>query len=131
VKASVITSVVNSGLGSFMMVLWRRKKILPFHKNQAVNLQQIPVMCKLVTVFFFILCFSSSSYSQSTPLLKDTVPFINIKTVPANYQAQRLSFFCKKEMQIQKTTGLNLFFRLGNKEYVDYLERKPNAVKRD
>jgi hypothetical protein len=76
--------------------------------------------------------FSLSAYSQSTSLsLKDTLTAINIKTVPANYYTQHLSFFCKKELQIQKTTGLNLFFRLGNKEYVDYLERKPNAVKRD
>ncbi len=89
-------------------------------------------MCKLVAVFFCVLCFSSSSYSQSAPLiLKDTLTPINIKTIPANYITQRLSFFCKKEMQIQKTTGLNLFFRLGNKEYVDYLERKPNAIKRE
>ncbi len=76
--------------------------------------------------------FSLSTYSQSPSLsLKDTLTPINIKTVPANYYTQQLSFFCKKEVQIQKTTGLNLFFRLGNKEYVDYLERKPNAIKRD
>jgi len=76
--------------------------------------------------------FSLLTYSQSTSLsLNDTLNPINIKTVPANYYTQHLSFFCKKELQIQKTTGLNLFFRLGNKEYVDYLERKPNAVKRD
>jgi hypothetical protein len=71
-------------------------------------------------------------YSQRSPLLlKDTIPPINIKNLPANFYVQHLSFFCKKEVQIQKTTGLNFFFRLGNKEYVDYLERKPNAVKRD
>ncbi len=76
--------------------------------------------------------FSLASYSQSAPLiLKDTLLPINIKTVPANYYIQHLSFFCKKEVQIQKSTGVNLFFRLGNKEYVDYLERKPNAVKRE
>jgi hypothetical protein len=76
--------------------------------------------------------FSLSIYSQSTFLsLKDTLTPINIKTVPGNYYTQQLSFFCTKEVQIQKTTGLNLFFRLGNKEYVDYLERKPNAIKRD
>jgi hypothetical protein len=89
-------------------------------------------MCKLVTFFFCIIFFSLSTYSQNTSLpLKDTLTLINIKTVPANYYTPHLSFFCKKELQIQKATGLNLFFRLGNKEYVDYLERKPNAVKRD
>jgi hypothetical protein len=77
------------------------------------------------------MCFSLSLFSQSTALSKDTLPVINLKTVPANYATQHLSFFCKKELQIQKSTGVNLFFRLGNKEYVDYLERKPNAVKRN
>ncbi len=89
-------------------------------------------MCKLVIAFFCVLFFSLTMYSQNAPtLLKDTLLPINIKTVPANYYTQHLSFFCKKEAQFQKTTGLNLFFRLGNKEYVDYLERKPNAIKRD
>ena len=36
---------------------------------------------------------------------------------------------CKKEDQLQKATGLDLFIRLGSKNYVDYLEKKPNAVK--
>ncbi len=88
-------------------------------------------MCKLVAAFFFLLCFHLSMYAQSTPLPKDTLPPVNLKIVPANYYTQHLSFFCKKEVQIQKTTGLNLFLRLGNKEYVDYLERKPNALKKD
>jgi len=112
-------------------LLLRRKKSA-FHQKSSRKLQQILVMCKLVAVFFCVLFFSLSTYSQRAPLiLKDTLTPIKIKNIPANYYTQHLSVFCKKEVQIQKTTGLNLFFRLGNKEYVDYLERKPNAVKRD
>jgi hypothetical protein len=31
-------------------------------------------------------------------------------------------------LQLQKLTNVNVFFRLGSKNYVDYLERKPNAT---
>ena len=47
--------------------------------------------------------------------------------MPRNFYNQSLGFFCKKEVQLQKATGLPLFIRLGSKEYVDYLEKKPNA----
>jgi len=49
--------------------------------------------------------------------------------LPQNFYNQHLGFFCKREIDVQKTTSLPLFIRLGSKEYVDYLERKPNAVK--
>ena len=48
--------------------------------------------------------------------------------LPQNFYNQHKGFFCKKEDQLQKATGLNLFIRLGSKNYVDYIERKPNAV---
>ena len=54
---------------------------------------------------------------------------ISLKILPQNFYSQHLGFFCKKEVQLQKATSLNLFFRLGSKEYVDYLEQKPNAKK--
>jgi hypothetical protein len=52
---------------------------------------------------------------------------ISLKLLPQNFYNQHLSFLCKKEVQIQKLTSLPLFIRLGSKEYVDYLERKPNS----
>ena len=53
-----------------------------------------------------------------------------IRVLPRNFYSQHLGFFCKKEVQLQKLTTLPVYFRLGTKEYVDYLEKKPNA-KRD
>lgn len=47
--------------------------------------------------------------------------------LPQNFYNQHRGFFCKKEDQLQNTTGLPLFIRLGSKSYVDYLEQKPNA----
>jgi hypothetical protein len=53
---------------------------------------------------------------------------VSIMLLPQNFYKQSLGYFCKKEIQLQKTTMLPLFIRLGSKEYVDYLERKPNAI---
>ena len=55
---------------------------------------------------------------------------ISLKVLPQNFYTNCLGYFCKKEIQVQKLTSLSLFIRLGSKEYVDYLERKPNALKR-
>ena len=51
---------------------------------------------------------------------------ISLKILPQNFYNKGLSFFCKKEVQLQKLISLPLFIRLGSREYVDYLEKKPN-----
>jgi hypothetical protein len=53
---------------------------------------------------------------------------IILPILPQNFYSQHLGFFCKQELQVQKAMALPLYFRLGSKDYVDYLERKPNAV---
>jgi hypothetical protein len=57
----------------------------------------------------------------------DSTPKAQYPVLTQNYYTKGLSFFCKKELQVQKLTSLNVYFRLGSKNYVDYLERKPNA----
>jgi len=52
---------------------------------------------------------------------------ISLKVLPPNFYTNHLSFFCKKELQVQKITAMPVYFRLGSKEYVDQLERKPNT----
>lgn len=72
----------------------------------------------------------SALKAQSSLPVKDSAinkPFI---VVPKSYYNYHLGFICKQEWKLQKTTGINLFFRLGSKEYVDFLEQKPNARKR-
>jgi hypothetical protein len=62
----------------------------------------------------------------------DTLPGrISIRILPQNFYSKSLGFFCTKEIQLQKLTALPLFIRLGTKDQVDYLERKPNARKID
>jgi hypothetical protein len=55
----------------------------------------------------------------------------SLHPLPQNFYNQSLGFFCRKENQLQKITSLPLYIRLGSKDYVDYLERKPNSFKRD
>ncbi len=87
-------------------------------------------MLKKLFCSVLFLCFSFAAFTQVLQQAKgDTAYFTGIKIVPANYYAKELGFFCKKELQMQKHTGINIFFRLGSKNYVDYLERKPNVTK--
>lgn len=56
----------------------------------------------------------------------------SLKAIPVispGYYTERLGFFCRKELQLQKITVLPLRIRLGSADYVNWLEQKPNAVK--
>lgn len=55
--------------------------------------------------------------------------FVFYKPVPANLYANCLTFFCRKELEIEKATSIPFRFRLGSLEYTDYLEGKPNAIR--
>jgi hypothetical protein len=51
---------------------------------------------------------------------------VQLRVLPQNFYTKHMGFMCKKELQLQKLMALPLYFRLGTKEYVDRLERKPN-----
>jgi len=85
-------------------------------------------MCKVIFgSVVFLVSFHIAAAQSTLPIRKDTVPFTHIKTVPPQFYTQHLSFFCQKERRLQQVTRLPLYIRLGTKEYVDYLEQKPNA----
>lgn len=81
--------------------------------------------------FFFtaLLLNSFNALSQRNlgPLPDSLKPIPVIRPLPQNFYSKGLGYFCKKEVQVQKLTGLPIFFRLGSKAYVDYLERKPGT----
>lgn len=79
--------------------------------------------------FFAVLLSQSKAMGQmQIRLANDSAKKFSFRVLPANFYAQHLSFFCKKEVQLQKLTSLPVFIRLGSKDYVDYLEKKPNAA---
>lgn len=49
--------------------------------------------------------------------------------LPQQFYMQSLGFMCIQEIKFQQYTSLPLRFRLGSMEYVNYLEKKPNALK--
>ena len=46
-----------------------------------------------------------------------------------SFYSNHLSFFCNKELQLDKVAPVPVRFRIGSLDYVNYLERKPNARK--
>jgi hypothetical protein len=82
-------------------------------------------------LLFLLMIFSTAIHAQrlQSPAKDSMGVSKSLMIVPQNYYTTHLSFFCKKEVQLQKRTTLNVFVRLGSKDYVDYLEQKPNARK--
>ena len=83
-------------------------------------------------ILFLPLFFTASLKAASQQLLTpvgDTLPVaLSLRIVPQNFYKQCLPLSCKGELQLQKLTSLPVYFRLGSKDYVDYLEKKPNAI---
>ena len=44
--------------------------------------------------------------------------------LPQAYSYKDLAFFCKMEVQMEKSTKVPIKFRLGDVQHVDYLEKK-------
>ena len=61
--------------------------------------------------------------------LNDNGSSVNRLPALKSYEAQSMSFFCRKEWQFEKATSIPLHVRLGSLEYTNYLEQKPNALK--
>ncbi len=52
-----------------------------------------------------------------------------IPLIAADNYSQNFGFFCKKELQLEKVTGVPFKFRLGTVQYCDWMEGKPNSIK--
>jgi hypothetical protein len=66
----------------------------------------------------------AASQAVLTPKVDSVKKPLSLRILPQNFYTKTLSWSCKKEIQLQRTTRLPLYIRLGSKEHVDYLERK-------
>jgi len=55
---------------------------------------------------------------------KNDIKTVPIRLLPQDYYTTNLGFFCKKEIQVQKTIKLPVKFRLGSVAYCDAIEGK-------
>ena len=85
---------------------------------------------KEIIILLFLLISSSTSQAQMTlPVAKNQSTIDSLKNIPlrvlaADYYSNKLSFFCRKELQIQKIIKVPFKFRIGSVEEVDKLEGK-------
>jgi hypothetical protein len=89
-------------------------------------------MVRMIAAFLVILLLNSlkaASQLNSRPKIDSLPPRFSLAVLPQNFYNQHLGFFCKKEAVIQKLTSVNVFFRLGTKEYVDRIEGKAAGYK--
>lgn len=89
----------------------------------------MPPIIVCVVLMLFLNPAPTRAQHLSAPKADSTLPWRGIQVLPQNFYNQHLPFFCRQEDLLQKKTGLPVYFRLGSKAYVDYLEKKPNAVK--
>lgn len=51
-----------------------------------------------------------------------------VQVLPHNFYSNNLALFCKTELGMNKRLPFQFLFRLGSKNYVDYLEKKPGSI---
>jgi len=83
-----------------------------------------------------LLIAATAAFSQpGAPVLADRQKKLDslhnqpVRLLPQDYYSNGLSFFCKKELQIEKLTKVPFRVRLGSLDYVNALEGKGGAVK--
>ncbi|MEP7255757.1 MAG: hypothetical protein ABI666_08260 [Ferruginibacter sp.] len=52
---------------------------------------------------------------------------VSFSVINADYYTKNFGFFCKKELEFEKTTKVPLKFRLGSVQYCDWMEGKRTA----
>lgn len=96
----------------------------------------------LLLVTFLLNSLEAASQLHSRPQADSSALIIHRYSMPQKFYNQtaglvlpgpvdHLGFFCRKELQLQQAIRLPLYFRLGSKSYVDWMERKINATGKD
>lgn len=85
----------------------------------------------LSLILFFSICFSASAQSAQQKLRYPQPDSLQLNKLPAiapDLYTKNFSFFCRKELQLEKTTKIPFRFRLGSLNYCNYLEGKNKVV---
>ncbi|MBI1692325.1 MAG: hypothetical protein FYV88_0480 [Bacteroidetes bacterium] len=61
--------------------------------------------------------------------LRDSVLYLPIRLVASDTYSKELAFFCKREWELEKKTGVPMKFRLGSVDYVNTLEGKNQPMR--
>jgi hypothetical protein len=93
------------------------------------NIKPLTRVFICISILTTLLSLKANAQLNSMKHGDDLPPITLITVLPQNFYNQHKGYMCKKEDQLQKATGLGFFIRLGSKNYVDYLEKKPNAIK--
>lgn len=62
--------------------------------------------------------------TESIPSLMEVFKQSSLSDTPKSYCYRDLAFFCKVEVQLEKASKIPVKFRLGDVQYVDWLEGK-------
>jgi len=91
---------------------------------------------KHISLFAVLLLYAGLSQGQvpmpaaGNPVrLTDTVLYLPIRLVPQDTYSKELAFFCKREWELEKKTGVPMKFRLGSVDYVNTLEGKNQPMR--
>lgn len=86
--------------------------------------------CFLFFCLLALVSLKAASQLRLKPLPDTVKQALRLAPLPQNFYKQHLGFFCRQELQVQKLTALPLYIRVGAKDDVDFLEKKPNATRR-
>jgi hypothetical protein len=90
---------------------------------------RIPIKYETLKNFDFEKQLMSDYQKKDTVVLKPQPGFLLSKPISLPSYENQLGFFCKKELQLDKITTIQLRLRLGSLAYVNWMEQKPNALK--
>ena len=104
--------------------------------TDAVNLHTNTCYVTMKKICFFvnlllILSLSAKAQRKDTSTMKRIIIDDSIIHLPAclppNFYSLHLSFFCRKDLQVENAIKVPLHFRLGSVAYCDALEGKNNS----
>lgn len=91
---------------------------------------------KHISLFAVLLLYAGLTHGQtqtpaaSNPIqLRDSALYLPIRLVPEDTYSKSLAFFCKREWELEKKTGVPMKFRLGSVDYVNTLEGKNQPMR--